>query len=359
MKIAMLLSGGVDSSVALNRLVDEYPKSVTAFYLKIWLEDELSFLGSCPWEEDLKYARQVCEQLNVPLQVVSLQTAYYERIVAYTISALKRGLTPSPDVFCNQKVKFGAFHEAVGAEYDRIASGHYAGTTYDGDLAWLVRAADPLKDQTYFLSHLRQDQLQRCLFPLGSLQKAQVRQYAEDLGLATAKRPDSQGICFLGKIKYEDFVRSHLGEKIGNIVHLSTDKILGQHHGYWFHTIGQRKGLNLSGGPWFVQSKDAERNIIYVCHSEEVSLSKTFFLRNPHWITKKPAAGTYQFKLRHGQHEDCGELSLDATNGVWRVCAERGDAGIAPGQIAVFYEGNRCLGGGEISLDLARDGWWD
>ncbi len=210
MRIAVLVSGGVDSSVALARLVAEGRHELTAFYLKIWLEDELAILGECPWEEDLRHARAVCETLGVPLEVVPLQDRYHERVVAHAIAELSAGRTPSPDLQCNQRIKFGAFLEAVGGDrFDAVASGHYARVELDGaGRAHLLRAPDPVKDQTYFLARMHQAQLQRARFPIGDLDKPAVRQRAAELGLATAARPDSQGICFLGKIKYPEFVRA-------------------------------------------------------------------------------------------------------------------------------------------------------
>ena len=178
MKIALLLSGGVDSSVALARLVSSGEHDITAYYLKIWLEEEFSFLGECPWEEDLDYARKVCEKFGVPLKVVSLQTAYWDLVVKHIITELKKGLTPSPDILCNQRVKYGAFTDFIDDSFDKIASGHYARVESTPEGYILKKGIDPVKDQTYFLSHLSQKQLSRCLFPLGDLTKNQVRQLA-------------------------------------------------------------------------------------------------------------------------------------------------------------------------------------
>ena len=269
MKIAMLISGGVDSSVALNRLVEEGCHDITAFYLKIWLEDEFQFLGECPWEEDLKYARSVCEKLGVPLKVIPLQSAYWDEVVAHVVEELEKG-TPSPDILCNQRVKFGAFCDYIDDSYDKIATGHYAQTISEDTKTWLLKGNDPIKDQTYFLSNLSKKQLERCLFPIGHLPKSEVRALAEKYNLPNKARKDSQGICFLGKIKYSEFVKVHLGEKEGNIVDKSSGKVLGKHKGFWFHTIGQRKGLGLHGGPWFVVEKDIPNNIVYVASTMAV-----------------------------------------------------------------------------------------
>jgi tRNA (5-methylaminomethyl-2-thiouridylate)-methyltransferase len=200
-KIGVLLSGGVDSSAALVSLKERMPEAdITAYYLKIWLEDELAFLGSCPWEEDLEFARGVCEMTGVPLKVISLQREYWDRVVSYTVSELKAGRTPSPDIFCNRRIKFGAFLDRVGESLDKVASGHYAVVREDDDGLYRIhRSPDPVKDQTYFLSHLTQQQASIALFPIGDRMKEDVRDLARRWDLPTKDRKDSQGICFLEK----------------------------------------------------------------------------------------------------------------------------------------------------------------
>jgi tRNA-specific 2-thiouridylase len=342
-KIAHLLSGGVDSSVALS-LLQRAGHEVTAFYLKVWLEDELSHLGSCPWEEDLRFAREVCRQLEVPLEIRSLQKPYWDRVVRHVISELEAGRTPSPDVLCNQHIKFGAFLDEIDPSFERVSSGHYARREERGDGVLLKRGIDPVKDQTYFLSRLRQEQVARSLFPVGELSKSEVRSLAREMDLANQDRRDSQGICFLGKIPYRDFVRHHLGEREGEIVERETGRVLGQHRGYWFHTIGQREGLGLSQGPWFVQGKDVSRNVVYVSHGECVasSLRDSFEIAALHWISRPPASRELSVRVRHGPTLRRAVLELDEHRG--RVRLEEGDRGIAPGQFAVFYEGEVCLG---------------
>ena len=214
MKIAVLLSGGVDSSVALRLLVEEGGHELRACYLKVWLEDDAVLAGDCPWEEDVRYVRAVCEQLGVPLEIVPLQTEYLEHVVDHALGELRAGRTPSPDILCNQRIKFGAFLERVG-DCDAVASGHYARVRRENGRAVLLRAADPVKDQTYFLSSLCQQQLQGLLFPVGHLRKQEVRDLAARFQLPTKNRKDSQGICFLGKIDYREFVARRLGKREG------------------------------------------------------------------------------------------------------------------------------------------------
>ena len=349
MKVAVLLSGGVDSSVALHLTKQSGAHDLTAFYLKIWLEEELAFLGDCPWEDDLKYARAVCEQAGVPLQVVALQTEYQERVVSHVVRELKAGRTPSPDILCNQWVKFGLFFDKIDPSFQRVVSGHYAQVEQCGDFL-LKRSPDPVKDQTYFLSRLDQRQLSRIWFPIGHLQKGEVRKLARQLDLPNRERRDSQGICFLGKIKYPEFVRFHLGEKSGDIINLDTGAKVGTHKGVWFHTVGQRKGLRLGGGPWYVVRKDIDANIVYVSHSDKYLEHgrQTFTVADVHWISGHPPDQTHlQAKLRHTPHlAGCSIRPLGS--GRWEVALAEKDQGIAPGQSAIFYAGEYCLGGGVI-----------
>ncbi len=355
--IGVLLSGGVDSSAALMSVKERYPGAeVTAYYLKIWLEDELASLGSCPWQEDLTYARGVCGIAGVPLKVISLQKEYWDRVVSYTVSELKAGRTPSPDIFCNRRVKFGAFLDRVGESLDKVASGHYAVVDQEADgLFRIRRSPDPVKDQTYFLSHLTQDQAALALFPIGGMMKDDVRALAEKWDLPNKARKDSQGICFLGKIKYTDFVRHYLGEKEGSIIEAETGRVLGTHQGTWFYTIGQRSGLGLSGGPWYVVEKDLEKNAVVVAGSPKaLEAARTAFSAvNPNWIAGRPELpAKLRLKLRHGPKIIGANVEAAdiGPNGEERlaVTLDEADRGLAPGQFAVFYEDDVCLGGAMI-----------
>lgn len=348
-RVAVLVSGGVDSGVALHRLVEQGGLSLTAFYLKIWLEDDVAFLGSCPWEEDLEYVRAVCDRLGVPLEIVSLQQEYRRRVVEYALGELKLGRTPSSDILCNSLIKFGAFLEGAGRDFDRVASGHYARTREVEGLTHLLRGVDPIKDQTYFLCRLSQEQVARCVFPIGELGKAEVRRLAQEIDLPNAERPDSQGICFLGKIPYDEFVRYHLGDRPGPIVDIQSGRTLGGHRGLWFHTIGQRRGLGLGDGPWYVVSKDPETNTVNVVHGEQLIDHKRreFLVVDPHWIAGEPKTSDLMVRIRHGEKLWPAAIRLEGVDGV-RVILEEGDPGIAAGQFAVFYDGEECLGGGPI-----------
>lgn len=347
MKIAVLVSGGVDSSVALMELVKQ-GHDVTAFYLKIWLEDELAHLGSCPWQEDLDFVRAVCTQAGVPLEIIPLQQAYWNHVVAHAIELIKSGCTPNPDMLCNQKIKFGAFLDAIGKDFDYVASGHYAQVRDNR----LLMSPDPIKDQTYFLARLNQAQLARALFPIGHLTKQEVRALASVYNLANKDRKDSQGICFLGKIKFDEFVRHHLGEKPGKIVELETDKILGPHKGFWFYTIGQRQGMGLSGGPWYVAAKNTQENIVYASRQYYTSDKNrsVVYVNNFNWLTGNvPAEKDFFVKLRHGPHVTPAKIEHAGDSGI--IYLEQNDQGIAPGQFAVFYRDNICYGSAIINKE--------
>jgi len=351
MKIAVLLSGGVDSSVALRLLKDE-GHDLTAFYLKIWLQDEFSFLGECPWEEDLKYARGVCEQANVPLEVIPLQTEYWDNVVSYTISEIKEGRTPNPDIFCNSLIKFGEFYDKIDSSFEKVASGHYANVKMEDGKFLLKISPDPVKDQTYFLAYLTQQQLSRAMFPIGKFKKSEIRKLSEQYNLPTMSRRDSQGICFLGQIKFKEFIKHHLGEIEGDIVDIDSGKILGKHPGYYFFTIGQRSGLKLGGGPWFVVKKDVKKNIIYISKQDVVTRNRNEFLVGKfNWIDgKPPEKQNLKVKIRHGETmHDC--IIAGVNKDLLRVKMSDSDSGIAPGQFAVFYDDEVCLGGGIILED--------
>lgn len=360
------------------KLLKDQGYDVTAFYLKIWLEDELSFLGSCPWEEDLKFVREICERENIPLEIIPMQKEYFETVVAYTIAEVKAGRTPNPDIMCNSNVKFGMFVNKISPEFEKIASGHYAQIEEKDGVFYLKRNPDPVKDQTYFLANLSQEQLSRIMFPIGHLTKPEVRELAEKFDLPNKDRKDSQGICFLGKFKYNEFIEHYLGTRTGDIVEFETGKVLGKHEGFWYYTLGQRKGIKLGGGPWYIVKKDCEKNIVYVsAHYHEPELKRDEFqVENFNWAKREAKRSannethgenaedrkecpislptSLQVKLRHGETiYDC-KLSPEASSSSSSspratVTLNAQDQGIAPGQFAVFYDGDLCLGSATIS----------
>jgi tRNA (5-methylaminomethyl-2-thiouridylate)-methyltransferase len=361
MKIAVLVSGGVDSSVAL-RLLHEQGHELTAYYVKIWLEDELSYLGECPWEDDLRYARQVCSEVGVPLHVIPLQKAYADEVLNYTLHEIRNGYTPSPDIMCNQRIKFGAFRSAIQDEGAFIATGHYAKKVVHKGIAYLIRSPDAIKDQTYFLARLSVEQLNSALFPLGDFTKDEVRRLAERYRLPNYDRPDSQGICFLGKITFSQFLEHHLGVQEGPLINYETGERVGTHRGYWFYTTGQRQGIGLSGGPWYVVGKSCHNNSVYISRNyRELNRERScFWIRDMHWLDPNmqeriTASEGYNLtmKLRHGPQFHSGNVRVDAhyPDRLWVQLASS-DQGIAPGQFSVLYEGERCMGSGIMMPDI-------
>jgi tRNA-specific 2-thiouridylase len=348
MSIAILTSGGVDSSVSLA-LLKHSGVPVTAFYLKIWLEYEVQHIGDCAWEEDISFVEKTCKQLDVPLRILSLQQEYQKAIVKEVISEIQKGNTPNPDIWCNERIKFGSFYQKIPQRFHKVATGHYAQVEEKEGKFFLKTAPDGIKDQTYFLSRLTQKQLSRAIFPIGHFKKSDVRDLAKKFELPSSSRPDSQGICFLGKFKFLHFLREHLSEKQGDIVEKETGRILGIHPGSWFFTIGQRQGLGLSGGPWYVTKKNTEKNQVFVSRNiPQKSGCKTFNIINCNWIPSQPQPGEYSLKLRHGETFQKGTIEhKNETHSTIQL--ETPDRGIAIGQSAVLYKNGYCLGGGIIS----------
>ena len=368
-RIAALVSGGVDSSVVVHLLCAAGYRP-TLFYIQIGMEER--GFADCSWEDDLEIVQHLARRYDCPLEVVSLHEEYWASVVQYTIDTVKKGLTPNPDMMCNKLIKFGCFEEKWGHDFDFIATGHYATTCYEGDQLYLSTAPDPVKDQTDFLAQINFAQVCKLLFPTGHLLKSEVRQLAEEAHLLSAKRKDSQGICFLGKVNYNEFIERALGTREGLIIERETGKVLGKHRGYWFHTIGQRKGLGLSGGPWFVVKKNIRRNIILVSqgydpadqYGEHVVMEQCDFISLDPWSRAASLeAGTtvvvppaerqpiaVSFKIRHTPEFTRGVLSYDPEMG-YRIDSAEPIQGIAPGQYAVVYSEDHhlCFGSGMIT----------
>ena len=353
MNIAALVSGGVDSSVMLHLLKEQGHEPVI-FYILIGMKDKEGFLD-CPSEEDIEITTWLAKKYGLRMEVVTLQEEYWDSVVAYTIDSVKKGLTPNPDVMCNRMIKFGSFNEKYGKGFDLITTGHYASTLEKDGIKYLSTAKDKFKDQTDFLAQITYDQLKKLDFPIGNLHKAEVRKIANQVNLPSAGRKDSQGICFLGKVNYNDFIRRYVGEKDGRIVELETGKVLGTHKGYWFHTIGQRKGLGLSQGPWFVVKKDTDENIVYVSNGydpltqyrDTIKLSGFNFISGNPWADlSQPANIT--FKIRHTPEFNKGKLLF--VNGKPVIESEVPVSGVAAGQFGVIYDqaSEICYGSGEI-----------
>ena len=353
-RIAVLLSGGVDSSVVLYELASKglHPD---CFYIKIGPEEEEE--RDCSSEEDLEMATAVAARYGCRLQVVDCHREYWDVVTRYTMDKVRAGYTPNPDVMCNRMIKFGAFDEKMGHNYDLIATGHYAQTEMIDGRKWLVTSPDPVKDQTDFLAQIYDWQLRKAIFPIGHYMKEEVREIAEREHLINAKRKDSQGICFLGKINYNDYIRRYLGENPGDVLELETGRKIGQHRGLWFHTIGQRHGLGFGGGPWYAVKKDVERNILYVSRGYEprTAYKTDFKVHGFHFLTMNPWGDSPEcgvtFKIRHTPEYHPARLER-LGEGSYMVHSQTPIQGVAPGQFCVVYDERHhcCIGSAEITV---------
>lgn len=354
-KIAALISGGVDSSVAVH-LLKEAGYEPDLFYIQIG-PDENTEDFTCTSEEDLEMATAVAYKYGLKLQTVNLHKQYWDLVVKYTMDKVAQGLTPNPDVMCNRLIKFGCFEQEVGKDYDFTATGHYATTAIIDGKTWLATSPDPVKDQTDFLAQLDYVQISKAMFPIGHMMKEEVRAIAEREHLVTAKRKDSQGICFLGQINYNDYIKKFLGEKPGRVIDIATGKVLGQHKGLWFHTIGQRHGLGFSGGPWYVVKKDMKKNILLVSNGYDTKKQyrSLFGTRAFHAITENPffdEGKPYEVTLKIRHTPEFNKALVTKVGEELHIEAEKPIQGVAPGQFCVIYDKDHhlCYGSGEICL---------
>ena len=349
------MSGGVDSSVAAL-LLREQGYDVVGLYMINWEEEGEN--GCCTAEQDYEDVRRVCSKLGIPYYTVNFAKEYAERVFRLFLEEYARGRTPNPDVLCNREIKFGPFKDyakSLGADF--VATGHYCGIEHaESGAHYLCKAADAGKDQTYFLNQVTQPQFEGVLFPLGGLQKREVRALAEQNGLSTAAKKDSTGICFIGERNFRNFLRSYLPAQPGKI--LSCDgRELGEHIGLMYYTLGQRKGLNIGGqkgddnpGRWFVVEKDLKNNILYVAHGDESRLyTRACTVGGFNWIPAPPAAEefvcTAKFRYRQGEQgvrvRRTGEAAAE-------IFFDEPQRAVTPGQYAVLYSGRYCIGGGVI-----------
>lgn len=335
------MSGGVDSSLSAA-LLKEQGYDVTGVYMKNWTQDLPGM--KCPWAEDLADAKRVAVQLGIRLKVYDFQTEYREYVVDYMLDEYKAGRTPNPDIMCNQEVKFKLFLEtALEDGADMVATGHYAKT----GSGRLYGATDEKKDQTYFLYRVNKDALEKTLFPLGDLEKSDVRRMALERGLFTAQKKDSQGICFVGSVGIREFLSEFVEVEPGKIFEKETGKLLGEHEGAIYYTLGQRHGLDVGGGvPYYVVGKNMNTNEVYVSRNlnDESMWRSELQLKDVHWIGEHPAdSEPLTVRLRHR-----GDLLSCELRGE-KLILSAPERAVAPGQSAVLYRGDECLGGGIVS----------
>ncbi|WP_279513203.1 MULTISPECIES: tRNA 2-thiouridine(34) synthase MnmA [Idiomarina] len=358
-KVIVGMSGGVDSSVSAYLLLQQ-GYQVEGLFMKNWEEDDSD--EYCAAADDLADAEKVCQTLGIELHTVNFAAEYWDNVFEHFLEEYKAGRTPNPDIMCNKEIKFKAFLEfaadALGADY--IATGHYVRRAYDGKHWQLLRGVDNNKDQSYFLYTLSHEHVAQTLFPVGELEKPEVRRIAEEQGLVTADKKDSTGICFIGERKFKDFLQQYLPAQPGPIESVDGDA-LGQHEGLMYHTIGQRKGLHIGGlaeasdEPWYVVDKDTERNVLIVAQGKKHPrlFSNGLIAGQLHWVNRQSLAEPLRctVKTRYRQ-QDIPCLLTPRNDGSVEVTFDNPVAAVTPGQSAVFYLDEVCLGGGIIEQRL-------
>ena len=378
-KVVVGLSGGVDSSVAAY-LLKEQGHEVIGVFMKNWHDTEVTISDECPWEEDSKDALLVADKLGIPFHTIDLSEEYYERIVSYMFDEYKNGRTPNPDVLCNREIKFDTFLNhalLLGADY--VATGHYCRKRKANDGYELMAGLDENKDQSYFLCQINQEQLSKALFPIGELKKSDVRTIASEQNLVTAEKRDSQGLCFIGKVKLPDFLKQKLKEKKGDVIRVSRDwegfinplkpsqeyifseadgiKV-GEHNGAHFYTIGQRKGLNIGGhsNPIFIIQTNTKTNTIYVGEGDDhLGLYRPgLAIKNKdiHWVKQSDkllAGDEKEYKMRIRYRQKLFQAILVKTNQGLDIYFDQSQKAVTKGQFAVWYENDVLVGSGVIS----------
>ncbi len=351
-RVVIGMSGGVDSSVAAA-LLKEQGYDVIGLYMLNWEEEDEN--GVCSAVNDYEDVKRVCNNIGIPYYTVNFAKEYLDRVFSEFLREYKLGRTPNPDVLCNREIKFGPFLEyakKLGADY--IATGHYAKIEHDGDTSRLLKAKDQNKDQTYFLNQLSQDQLKDVLFPLGDIEKPEVRRIAKKYNLSTAEKKDSTGICFIGEKRFREFLQNYIPAKRGDIC-TEDGEVVGTHDGVMFYTLGQRRGLNIggkhggNGKRWFVFDKNVQKNILYVSQGEDDRLySKGLVTYKVNWIPDTPKQKEFECFAKFRYRQPDQKVKVRIEDG--RVCVDfvEKQRAVTPGQYVVFYTETECLGGGII-----------
>ena len=370
-KVMIGLSGGVDSAVAAY-LLKKQGHEVVSCFMRNW--DALAngdYLGNptinndqCPQEKDWDDAVIVAKILDIPLYRVDYVKEYWDNVFSYLIREYNEGRTPNPDIFCNKYIKFDAFLKfALSKGVDYIAMGHYAKRIDKDGKAYLLKSFDKNKDQTYFLSQISQEQLAYSLFPLGDIDKTEVRKIAHELNLNVADKKDSTGICFIGERNFKEFLKNYIPAKKGNIVDIETNRIIGKHDGVMYYTIGQRRGLGIGGisgeeaKGWFVVNKDVKNNILYVASGSESDylFSDSCIVKHLNFITDKPLEGQHVFAKFRYRQKDNGVTIHYIDEDTIKLIYDEPYSSVTPGQAAVLYDGEICLGGGLIDSTFKGD----
>ncbi len=348
------MSGGVDSSVAAYILKQQGYKVIGVF-MKNWEEDDTD--EYCSAAEDMADAKSIADKLEIPFKTINFSAEYWDRVFEYFLEEYRAGRTPNPDIMCNKEIKFKAFLDyalVLGADY--IATGHYVRVKRENNKSLMLRGIDENKDQSYFLYTLNQSQLNKSMFPVGELEKPQVRKIAEEQGFVTANKKDSTGICFIGERKFKDFLEQFLPAQPGNIED-NLGNVIGKHNGLMYHTLGQRKGIGIGGRasaseePWYAVEKDMQRNVLIVGqgHDHPKLLSQGLIGSQMHWVDPSSTLESFECtaKSRYRQHDfKCTVTRVDEAN--WEVTFNQQQRAITPGQSIVFYQNEKCLGGGII-----------
>ncbi|MBO4563265.1 MAG: tRNA 2-thiouridine(34) synthase MnmA [Clostridia bacterium] len=351
-RVIVGLSGGVDSSVAAL-LLKERGYDVIGVFMKNWEEKDEN--GVCTATADHEDAMRVADKIGIPCYTINFTKEYMDRVFSYFLEEYRKMRTPNPDILCNTEIKFKAFLEfALGMEADHLATGHYARLDRAGGRLRLLRAADLNKDQTYFLAGLKEHQLDRVLFPVGDLDKKEVRRIAAEAGLATAAKKDSTGVCFIGERNFKQFLMGFLPATPGDTVDLS-GRVIGRHDGLMYYTIGQRRGLGIggkdfgTGESWFVVGKDIKRNLLIVQQGEHEELfSTSLTCESVSFVTRPPNEERFRCTAKFRYRQPDQGVTVTLTGGGCRIDFDEPQRAITKGQWAVLYDGDECIGGGEI-----------